>query len=179
MKRSNLILAAASFVVGFNAFASDADADNSNVKVDWQSPEKYTDVRPANQSRKRFMEQTFHQFEEHFEELAEKFPDTYEWHITVTDVDLAGQVWPSSFVGLGQGGQDVRLIKDIEIPRMTFSYELREGDSVIRAADVKLKDMGFMQRALRGFDSEPLRYEKRMLTDWFNDEFEQQVIAKQ
>ncbi|WP_100643792.1 DUF3016 domain-containing protein [Alteromonas facilis] len=153
---------------------------NEHVSVSWESPEDYTDVRAANQSRKRFMEQTFHRFDDYFASLAQRFPDDYQWNIKVTNVDLAGQVWPSSFVGLGQGGQDVRLIKDIDIPRMSFSYKLLSNGELVKEADVDLKDMGFLQRSLHGSDTDPLRYEKRMLKEWFNREFSDYLItAKQ
>ncbi|WP_100656183.1 DUF3016 domain-containing protein [Alteromonas flava] len=150
---------------------------STKVSVEWQSPEDYTDVRPANESRKRFMDNTFHQFEQHFVKLAERLPENATWKITVTDVDLAGQVWPASFVGLGQGGQDVRLIKDIDIPRMSFSYELASEGELLQKGEVELKDMGFLQRSIRGASSTALRYEKRMLDEWFADEFGQYIAT--
>lgn len=155
-------------------FSSD-EVQADKVAVVWESPEDYSDVRPVNQSRKRFLEQTLNRLEEHFAELGGQFPDRYQWNLTVTNLDLAGEVWPSSFVGLGQSGNDVRVIKDIDIPRITFSYQLTDAGQVVKEADVELKDMGFMQRSLRGFDSEPLRYEKRMLDEWFADEFSGQI----
>ena len=97
----------------------------------------------------------------------------------VSDLDLAGQVWPASFVGLGHSTSDVRVIKNIDIPRMNFSYQLLdESGQVLQQAEVKLKDMSFLDRGSHFFRNEPLRYEKNMLKRWFEQEFELQLAAK-
>ncbi|AGH42842.1 DUF3016 domain-containing protein [Paraglaciecola psychrophila] len=144
----------------------------AEVEIEWDKPEKYRDVRPSNESRKRFMEATFEGINEYMHELASSLPDNQKLRMKVTDLDLAGQVWPASFVGLGQGTSDVRVIKNIDIPRMNFSYQLLDtSGAVIQQADVDLKDMSFMDRGNRFFDSESLRYEKNMLQRWFKQEF--------
>ncbi|MBT0585318.1 DUF3016 domain-containing protein [Alteromonas oceanisediminis] len=186
MKKFNVSCVSAALLLCFSgssfaeksAVNDDPETENSQVSVTWQSPDDYRDVRPTNQSRTRFQEQTFNRLEAHFAEMAEALPEGQMLEVTVTDVDLAGQVWPSSFVGLGSGAEDVRIIKDIDIPRMSFSYQLKENGLVIKESDVDLKDMGFLHTSLRGSDSETLRYEKRMLDDWFKKEFSDQ-IAKQ
>jgi hypothetical protein len=97
----------------------------------------------------------------------------------VSDLDLAGQVWPASFVGLGHGTSDVRVIKNIDIPRMKFSYQLvDESGQVLQQAEVNLKDMSFQERSNHLFRNEPLRYEKNMLKRWFAQEFELQIDQK-
>lgn len=168
---SSLIAVAISAV----SFQSMAQAE---VEITWKEPKKYTDVRPANESSKRFRERVFRSLEEYVVELAEDLPDGQKLEMTVTDVDLAGQVWPSSFVGLGTGGTDTRLIKRVDIPRMEFSYKLTDanGQIVKQSEEVKLKDMAFQDRFNPMFDSESFRYEKNMLRDWFNSEFEQQMV---
>ena len=158
-------------------FAAQAGAA-ATVEVTWENPKDYTDVKPSNESRKHFRNRVFKRLDEHFAKLAEKLPDGQMLQIKVTDLDLAGQVWPASFVGFGSGGSDVRLIKRIDIPRMEFSYKLLGADKqVIQEADVKIKDMAFQDRLRSGFRDEPLRYEKHMIKDWFNDEFPE-LIAK-
>ena len=83
----------------------------ANVEITWENPKEYADVKPSNESRKHFRERVFRKLDEHFVELAEKLPDGQTLMVTVTDLDLAGQVWPASFVGFGNSGSDVRLIK--------------------------------------------------------------------
>ena len=151
----------------------------ANVEVTWENPKEYTDVKPSNESRKHFRKRVFKQLDNHFVELAEKLPDGQTLQVTVTDLDLAGQVWPASFVGFGNSGSDVRLIKRIDIPRMTFSYKLLDADKNViqESSEVKIKDMGFQDRLTSSFRDEPFRYEKQMIKDWFNDEFPE-LIAK-
>ena len=106
-------------------------------------------------------------------------PDGQTLGIKVTNLDLAGQVWPASFVGLGHSGGDVRLIKSIDIPRMEFSYTLKNSDgSVVQEAEVNLKDMNFQHLHNQFFNSESLRYEKNMLKSWFKDEFPELIAKK-
>lgn len=150
----------------------------AEVKITWEEPESYSDVRPSNESRKRFRERTLKDLEEHIVELASDLPESQVLSMTVTNVDLAGQVWPSQFVGFGNGaGSDVRIIKRIDIPRMTFSYSLSNADGhvVLSGDDVKLKDMDFMETNIRRNRTESLSYEKAMLNDWFADTFSTQV----
>ncbi|WP_166424405.1 DUF3016 domain-containing protein [Paraglaciecola sp. 20A4] len=144
----------------------------AKVNVTWQNSDKYTDVRPSNESRTRFKERTFSHLEEYLVELAEVLPDGQTLKITVTNLDLAGQVWPASFVGLGQSASDVRLIKSIDIPRIAFNYKLLNSNGeVLQQGERNLKDMSFQDRHNPFFSSENLRYEKNMLRMWFEEQF--------
>ncbi len=152
----------------------------AEVEVKWEDPDSYTDVKPANESRGGFQKRTFNALEEYFAELAESLPDGQTWSVTVTNLDLAGQVWPSSFVGFGSSaGTDIRLIKEIDIPRIAFSYTLTDASgATIKSADVKLKDMGFMDGLARKRHRDNLAYEKEMIREWFNEEMTD-VVVKQ
>lgn len=149
------------------------------VEIEWDKPEKYRDVRPSNESRKRFRESTFERIDEYMNELALSLPENNKLLMKVNDLDLAGQVWPASHIGLGYSSSDVRVIKNIDIPRIHFSYQLLdESGEVVQQAEVKLKDMSFLDRGNRFFKSEPLRYEKNMLQHWFKREFADQIAQK-
>ena len=157
-----------------------APTQAAEVKITWEEPESYSDVSPTNESRKRFRERTLQELEEHIVDLASDLPESQVLSMTVTNVDLAGQVWPSQFVGFGNGaGSDVRIIKRVDIPRMTFSYSLANADGqvILSGEDVKLKDMDFMESNIRRNRTESLSYEKAMLNDWFSDTFSTQVAA--
>jgi hypothetical protein len=172
MKKLMLVIVSGMLMLGSSQLLAKAE-----VEITWQNPEKFRDVKPANDSRKRFRERTFKKLDEYLVELAETLPDGHKLLMTVDDLDLAGQVWPASFVGLGNSGSDVRLIKSIDIPRMSFQYKLvAESGEVVQEAEVKLKDMSFQERHNPFFRSENLRYEKNMIRDWFNDEFPQMIV---
>ena len=149
----------------------------ASVDVTWQDPDKYSDVRPANENRVRFRERTFESLEKYFDKLAEKLPENEKLSITVTNLDLAGQVWPSSFVFGNATGSDVRIIKRVDIPRMSFSYTLTDASGkALKSADVKLKDMSFMDNPSLIARNEFLGYEKEMLKDWFQEEMADKMV---
>ncbi|WP_133468723.1 DUF3016 domain-containing protein [Paraglaciecola marina] len=151
----------------------------TQVEVQWQNPEKYRDVRPASESRKQFRESTFKKLDAYLQELSSKLPDGSKLLMTVTDLDLAGQVWPASFTGLGRGSSDIRVIKDVDIPRMTFNYQLMSNTGeILKGADVDLKDMSFLSRTNHRFRRDTLGYEKSMLKRWFDKEFSEQITQK-
>ncbi|WJG08792.1 DUF3016 domain-containing protein [Aliiglaciecola sp. LCG003] len=153
-------------------FAS-ASYAKAEVEIIWENPTEYRDVKPTMQSRTKFREQTLEQLEEYLIELAEDLPDGYGLSYKVTNLDLAGEVWPASFAGFGHSSNDVRVVKSIDIPRMDFSYVLKDAQGLVlqESAEVKLKDMSFMDRHNAFFKNENLRYEKNMLQDWFKTEF--------
>ena len=149
-----------------------AEKDLDKVYIEWQNPKKFTDVRPSNESRTRFREHTFKRIEAHLEKLAKKLPEGQTLKMVVTDLDLAGRVLPGSFIGVGSAN-DVRLIKRLDIPRINFNYQLLDkSGNTIKEGTEELKDMGFQDRTLGQLRNDPLRYEKNMLKDWFNDHFQ-------
>jgi len=151
----------------------------AELEVTWENPKKYTDIRTSNMSRAKYREQVFEDLEAHITELVEDLPEEQKLVIKVSNLDLAGEVFPSSFIGLGLNGNEIRVIEDMYIPRIEFSYQLLDGTGkVLQENDVKLKDMGFLDRPNRMFSNERLRYEKNMLSEWFGDEFPSIIARK-
>ncbi|RVT47872.1 DUF3016 domain-containing protein [Rheinheimera sediminis] len=146
------------------------------VKVEYKDYKKFTDMKPANEARGAFEKRTMASFDKIFADLAKELPEGYSWHVVVTDIDLAGDV-NHMFT---QTGQQIRVIKDIFIPRINFSYTLLDQNKVTVAEekDLKLKDMGFMSRgSVNRFDG-PFEYEKLMLQRWFNDNIKIAVASE-
>jgi len=136
-------------------------------EVIWENTDKYTDVRAGNEHRKNFRNGVFDKFEKHFATLSKKLPDGQLLKINVTNVDLAGDVRFDTM-------DRIRVIRDIYIPRMKFSYQLLNADkSVIDSAEVDLKDMTFMVSTPSRYKNKSLGYEKHMLDEWFKDTFTQ------
>ncbi|WP_110430284.1 DUF3016 domain-containing protein [Glaciecola sp. KUL10] len=180
MKNSSLKLASfclfymgvSTSVLASESVVTEENKTPETIEVVWQDAEKFRDVRPVNEGRKRFRERVLQQLEAHIVSKGDDLPSGQSLKITVSDVDLAGQVWPMSFVGMGQSGGDVRLIKDIDIPRMDLSYELMDqSGQVLKSDTVKLKDMAFLQSSHMRYRNDHLRHEKKMLDDWFKRTF--------
>ena len=144
----------------------------AEVKVEWQEPEKFTDIRPANDSRKVYRERVLKKFDGFFQDMAAKLPEGYQRQVKVTDIDLAGDI---DYFASGSG-QALRIIKDLYSPMIKFSYVLRDkhGEEVA-AGEEKLRDMGFMQSMVSMHNTDEFRYEQQMLQNWFKRELEPQV----
>lgn len=170
------LISASALVFSSGIFAKSpppVEPEGSNrVEIQWVNPDDYSDIRPSNQSRSRFRERTFKQLEQHFESLATRLPEGQRLKLSVTNLDLAGQVWPAYMIGIGFGS-DVRLIERVDIPRINFSYELSDVDgNVLRQGEEKLKDMAFLDRISPRYRNGALRYEKNMIQNWFVKHFE-------
>lgn len=155
MKKLLLSLLTSS-VFGCIAYAGEA-------KVTWQEPDKYTDIREGQELRDSFREKLFKDFEAVFADLAKQLPDGCLFEVSVTDVDLAGDVNPMR----GGSWQNVRVVKDIYWPRMSFSYTLKDGAGGLLAAGTEdIKDLGFLSSSV-SFAKTRFGYEERMLENWF------------
>ncbi len=140
-------------------------ATAATTTVKWTNPEKYRDIYPGEEHRKKFKAQVFSTLEQHFARLAASLPEGQRLSIEVTDLDLAGDVH--------QGGiRRIRIIKDLFFPRIQFAYQLTDGaNNIIEADEINLKDMNFMHTASLRYHNERFSYEKRMLDDWFRTTF--------
>ena len=134
-------------------------------EITWTEPEKYTDVRSSNEGKKRFRNRIFKSFEKHFAKLSEQLPEGQILKLDVSNVDLAGDVRFSPM-------QEFRIVKDIYIPRLSFTYELLNADKTIEdSGEVDLKDMNFLTSISSHSINNTLKYEKRMIDKWFKKTF--------
>jgi hypothetical protein len=146
-----------------------------SVNVTWSEPQKYIDVRASNESQKRFEAHVFKELDKHWQKMAAELPEEINLTINVTNLNLAGDV-DYSF-GLHR---DVRVIKSLYWPMIEFDYQITAHGEVVSKGTAKIKDMAFMDRAtaLRSNRSS-FYYEKRVISDWFEDEVETLIASWQ
>jgi len=157
------------------AAAMAGQAYAGNAKVSWQEPEKFTDIRPTNESKIGFQERVIKEFDRMFDDLAKKLPDGYVWEITVTDVDLAGDVRPF-FTPMVN---DVRVIRDLYWPRMSFRFDLKdEQGKTVASGTEDVKDMSFLMRLGVASGHTSFQYEEQMLLDWFNKQQKEKIFPR-
>ena len=152
----------------------------SNVFIEWINPQKFRDVQHPTTSRKRYRESVFLELETFFATLGQELPLGYTLHLKVTNLDMAGTVQTPGMAGLNDfsnqgrfGMQDYRIMRDIDIPRMTFSYEyLDDKGQVVKQEEVDLKDMSYLSRGSSFNKNATLHYEKVMISRWFEDTFQ-------
>jgi hypothetical protein len=178
------------FLLSAQAMASNmesADIDDvelqkaqSNVSIEWIEPKKFRDVRHPTMSRKRYRESVLLELETFITSLGEELPEGHKLNLKVTDLDLAGTVQSPAMAGLrnfSNGGIDnYRIVRDIDIPRMAFSYALVDDQGkVLKQDDVDLKDMSFLSRTGSVNKNTSLRYEKVMISRWFKETFMSEI----
>lgn len=150
------------------AMADDAPTNPTTehgiVKVQWQEPSKYRDIKSSGELQSRFENRLFETLTENLDKQAQKTLKAGETlQMVVTDVDLAGDMRPT----FGATANDLRVVKEVYPPRITFSYQVLEGDKVIVSGDEKITDMNFLTSIDRmGRDRDPFFYETAMLNNW-------------
>ena len=80
--------------------------------------------------------------------------------IDITGIDLAGRIHP----GLNP---DLRVLDSVTWPRLNFTYQVIENGAVIASGEEKLTDLNYLNAFNRSRDSDWLRYERQMVSDWF------------
>ena len=96
------------------------------------------------------------------EALAEHFKETeLTIDITFTNIDLAGETRFNM--------PEIRVLKDLYIPRMSFEYVIKDvAGNVMLADTVDIKDMGYLSKRLFGREAnELIGYDTRMLIEYF------------
>jgi hypothetical protein len=135
-----------------------AGTASADVTVNYVEQERFSDLPFTPWER----ESVLKELTEHFAKLGAKLPPGRNLRIDVRDVDLAGREYP------GRGARDLRIVKNgAEWPRIDLHYTIESNGQVVRSGDAQLRDMSFMDRSNRSTGSDFLRYEKRMIDDWF------------
>jgi hypothetical protein len=163
MKSSSILLFIAALAAG--SIVTAAEATRSAVTVNFSEPDKFTDVASHfnGGTDKNYLEQ----LTEHLQKVASRqLAPGQRLEVTFTDIDLAGDFIPSN-----PKLMDVRVIKDIYIPRQVLFFRLFDADGkVIKEGERKLTDLSFMNN-IAGIDrDQPLFYDKTLLTDWVRKE---------
>jgi hypothetical protein len=133
------------------------------VSVQFENPARYTDIGPqrdadAVQQRLRAILETL---------AAKQLPASQTLHLVITDVDLAGEIAPTT-----------RLLHDVRVmgrhpdwPRITLHYTLEDGGRQLAQGSEVVSDMAYLMRSTHASGQQGLPYEQRMLSDWFDSRF--------
>ncbi|QSX36769.1 DUF3016 domain-containing protein [Shewanella sedimentimangrovi] len=132
------------------------------VKITWQEPKKFRDIESSGELQSRFEQRLFETLTKELDKSAQKrFKPEQKLELTVTDLDMAGDMRPT----FGATTTDLRIVKEVYPPRISFSYRLLDKDQVIAAGDEKLINMNFMND-IRNYNDRPFMHEVRLLTQW-------------
>ena len=138
------------------------------VQVRWTDPAEFTELR---QSRNRWDAERGDWVVDLAEYLrkqaSSKLPEGQQMTVTITDIKRAGDYEPWQ----GPRLDDVRIMRNIYPPRINLQFTVTDAQGqVIDQGERKLVDNAYLYGATRLSDTDPLRYEKRLLDDWLRRE---------
>ncbi len=154
-------------VTGWAAAPTNGKAE-PRVTVTFSEPEKFTDAADGQRGSQVRREDNLADIEDYIVERAGRYlEEGQRLNVTVTDVDLAGEVEPWRT----HGAHDLRIVKDIYPPRIDLSYQLLDANgAVVKEGERKLKDMMFNWKITINH-SDPRVHEKGLIDDWLRNEF--------
>jgi hypothetical protein len=165
MKALRPILLLAGALCGVSiAFAADKaavanQAPASPVEVNFDKPAEFTDFTQSYSSRDYGQDGLMDQFREFLQErIAPRLA-------TGQRVVVTFEPWR------GPRADDIRIVKDIYVPRVKLEFRLLNADGSVAAEGQRdLKNLGFMMSTPFP-QSDSLRWDKDMLNDWVRREF--------
>ncbi len=155
------------------ANVTDPDAPRSlpvdgPVNVSWGDPSGFTELRYSGNRWEAERGNWVMELAAYLRVRAGKaLPAGQRVEFNITDIKRAGDYEPWH----GSSAQDVRIVRDLYPPSMRFSFVRYSADGqVMDQGERKLVDVSFLSRGSTARQSDPLRYEKRMLDDWIRGE---------
>lgn len=131
----------------------------AGASVTFVEPDKFIDLPFSPVERERVLKD----LNDYVVKLGARLPAGQNLKIEVTEVDLAGRLELSR-----RTSHDIRVLTGgADWPRIDLRYQLEADGKVLRSGDEHLTDMNYLQRLQLPSSTETLRYEKRMLDEWF------------
>ncbi|MCD9085759.1 DUF3016 domain-containing protein [Stenotrophomonas sp. SY1] len=138
------------------------------VQVQWSDPAQFTELRSSRNRWDAERGDWVVTLAEHLREQADKkLPEGQKLDVTITDIKRAGDYEPWH----GPNFNDVRFMRNIYPPRISLQFTLTDSNGqVIDQGERKLVDNGYLFNSSLPSNTDPLRYEKRLLDDWLRRE---------
>ena len=139
----------------------------SPVSVGWDDPSGFSELRHSHNRVEAARGDWVERIARHLQSrVAAALPAGERMELTITDIERAGDYEPWAGVDL----RDVRVVRDLYPPRMSLSFTRYGADGqVIAQGQRDLSDPGFLM-GTRVNESDPLRFEKRMIDHWVRRE---------
>jgi hypothetical protein len=100
----------------------------------------------------------------YIKKLGADLPAGHDLTINIYNVDLAGREYPGT-----RASGDMRVLEGkSDWPLIELQYSLSANGQVIDSGTAQIADVGYLNRLMkRSQETDRLRYEKRMLQEWF------------
>ena len=138
------------------------------VNVRWEDPSKFSELRYSGNRWEAARGNWVQDLAVYLRERAQRqLPAGQRLDVDIVDIRRAGSFEPWH----GPNLQYTRIIRDVYPPRMTLNVRLTDADgNVIAQGERKLSDTAFLMGDSSSLNSDPLRFEKRMIDRWVNRE---------
>lgn len=166
MKTKLTLIAACGLFAASAALAADTPA--TRVAVNFFEPQNYSDVKSDAFDSERGRDYVLAQLKEHILLTVPRYlAPGQQLEINITNVDLAGDFEP----GRGIDFDHIRMVREIYPPRLTLQFRLLDAEgNVLNSGKRDLLNLGYLM-TLTLPTSDPLRYDKGMISDWIRREF--------
>ena len=146
------------------------------VNVAWADPAGFSELKFSGNHWAASQGKWLENLAEYMRKEAEQeLPAGHHLDVTIVDIQRAGRYEPWQSMRM----QDVRMVRDIYPPRMTVQFRLLDAaGNVVAEGERKLSDPAFLTGSSPISDSDPLRYEKRMVDSWLRREFRDNTAAR-
>lgn len=159
MRLKSIILSLALSSLAMPAYAA--------VEVTYTNPEGYADVKVGAGPVKKQRDMVLRELKAHLEKLGgQTLPAGDTLKIEVLDINLAGRDQP-----FNTSNPDQRLLDEVNWPSIKLRYVLERNGQVVSQAEELVNDQDYLDQSSMSGRSDPLRYEKKMLSEWFRDRF--------
>ena len=150
--------------------------DAGPVSVAWADPATFTELRRSRNHLDSSRGSWLTDLAKYLRKRAEtQLPAGERLQLTIVDIDRAGDYEPWRSLHR----QDVRIVRDIYPPRMTLQVKHFDASgNLVSEGERKLSDPAFLLSSTPINESDPLRYEKRMIDSWVRREFADSTAAR-
>lgn len=144
-----------------------ANTASAEVTVNYVNTEQFADLPSADWERKQVLEG----IAEYIKKLGADLPPGVDMTVNVYNIDLAGREYPGA-----RASGDMRVLEGkSDWPLIELQYALLKNGQVIDSGTARIADVAYLNRMMkRAYETDRLRYEKRMLKDWF----EKNILTK-
>ncbi|HEX4583396.1 MAG TPA: DUF3016 domain-containing protein [Burkholderiaceae bacterium] len=151
--------------------AVSACAFAGTAHVTFVSPEKFADIGPFINGPEAAANMA--EIARHIEQLAaRRLPADQVLEVDVLDVRLAGTLDPRRY-----RNTPYRVMREGSWPSITVRHRLTQGGSVLASGEETVSDGTYLHFINRYPDGDPLRFEKRMLDNWFDSRFVRRQVS--
>jgi len=149
--------------------------EEGTVAISWTDPSEFTELRfSGNRWEARRGNWVFELAKALRKSVEKQLPEGERMEVEITDIDRAGRYEP----GLGPRMDSVRIMRNIDSPSMSLTFRRYNAEGeLIEEGERKLRDMMYLNNINTLSNTDPLRYEKRMIDDWARREFRVVQVA--